>query len=197
MRTRTPVILVAGVAATLLLAGCSPTRATPGSPEHSSGATAAATHDRADVTFAEAMIPHHAQAVRMSDLLLEKTGVDPAVLALAKRIRAAQAPEMTELEGFLTSWDRPTVAPAPTGMSGGAMGDGMMSGADMTELQRAGGAAAATLYLRQMTRHHTGAITMAETEVRTGSNTRAVALAKRIVADQSAELTTMAGLLRR
>lgn len=76
------------------------------------------------------------------------------------------------------------------------MGDGMMSDADMTELEQADGTTASKLFLTQMTQHHAGAITMAKTEMRDGSNPEAIALAKSIVTSQTAELTTMSDLLQ-
>jgi uncharacterized protein (DUF305 family) len=79
-------------------------------------------------------------------------------------------------------------------MSGHDMG-GMMSGSDMTALKNASGADAGKLFLTQMVQHHQGAIDMANQEVKTGKNTDAVALAKKIVTDQTAEIATMQSLL--
>lgn len=47
--------------------------------------------------------------------------------------------------------------------------EGMMSAADMAELQNAQGVDAAKLFLEQMIRHHEGAITMARNEIDSGS----------------------------
>src|SRR5688572_7498836 len=49
-------------------------------------------HNDADVTFATDMIQHHAQALSMVDLTLDRP-LDPGVQALAEDIRAAQGPE--------------------------------------------------------------------------------------------------------
>jgi uncharacterized protein (DUF305 family) len=46
-----------------------------------------------------------------------------------------------------------------------------------------------------MIRHHEGAITMAKEEQANGKNTDAISLAKKIIADQAAEISTMKGLL--
>lgn len=51
----------------------------------------AGTHNEADVAFAQGMIPHHEQAIEMSDMLLGKQGVDPAVVSLADKIKGAGA----------------------------------------------------------------------------------------------------------
>ena len=47
-----------------------------------------APHNDADVAFAEDMIPHHEQAIVMSDILLAKQGIDPRVVELAEQIKA-------------------------------------------------------------------------------------------------------------
>ena len=54
--------------------------------------------------FAAMMVPHHAQAVEMSDLLLAKPDVDPTVADLATRIKSAQAPEIAQMNGWLAGW---------------------------------------------------------------------------------------------
>jgi type IV pilus biogenesis protein CpaD/CtpE len=49
-----------------------------------------------DLNFAEEMIPHHEQAVLMSDIALTNSASDE-VLALARDIKAAQAPEIEQM----------------------------------------------------------------------------------------------------
>ena len=56
-----------------------------------------------DVSFLKDMIPHHEQAVVMSDLALSQAG-SPAVKDLATRIKAAQGPEIATMKGWLSSW---------------------------------------------------------------------------------------------
>ncbi|WP_411353291.1 DUF305 domain-containing protein [Microcella daejeonensis] len=57
--------------------------AAPAEPSAESGA------NRADVMLVQMMIPHHEGAIEMSDVLLDKSGVDPEVSQLAERIKAA------------------------------------------------------------------------------------------------------------
>jgi uncharacterized protein (DUF305 family) len=75
------------------------------------------------------------------------------------------------------------------------MGGGMMSQADMDALDQASGKDATRLFLTGMVTHHKGAITMAQEEVANGENPEAIALAKKIIADQQAEIDTMNQLL--
>ena len=51
------------------------------SAEARSSTPAAGPHNQADVMFALMMIPHHNQAIEMSDILLAKEGIDPEVTA--------------------------------------------------------------------------------------------------------------------
>ena len=159
---------------------------------HSTSSTDAATsdHNQADVIFATMMVPHHQQAIEMSDTLLAKQGVDGRVTELAQKIKAAQQPEIDTMNGWLDAWGQ------KSDMGGMDMGgDGMMSQQDMDALTNASGADASRLFLTQMIRHHQGAISMATIETEKGKATDAVALAKKIAAAQTAEIATMQQLL--
>lgn len=144
----------------------------------------------ADAMFATMMIVHHEQAVEMSDLVLGEEGVDPRVIDLAERIKAAQSPEIEQLRGWLDDW-------GASAESGGQMdhGDGMMTADDLAALEVATGAEASRLFLEQMIVHHEGAIDMAESQLADGQNHDAVALAQSIVDAQGAEIAEMKELL--
>jgi uncharacterized protein (DUF305 family) len=55
------------------------------------GGTRAAEHNDADLVFAQKMVPHHEQAVSMSDMALQKAE-SPKVKELAERIKSARGP---------------------------------------------------------------------------------------------------------
>lgn len=170
-------------------------------------------HNDADVMFAQGMIPHHQQAVEMSDMLLAKEGIDPRVGSLAEQIKSAQAPEIETMRGWLNDWG---VAPMPPmssempdhggmpGMSGmpghgnmpGMSGHGMMSPADMTALQEAQGTDASRLFLTQMIKHHEGAISMSQNEIDNGENAAALEMARNITSSQQEEIASMQQLLQ-
>ena len=195
------ILSAAGMAAAITLAGCSAgsdSGSGGGMPGMNHGSTgmssssapvAAGDHNAADTMFTQGMIPHHTQAVEMSDLMLTKQGIDPKVAALATRIKAEQAPEITTMTGWLKSWNESAQ------MSAGHTMSGMMGADDMGKLQAAQGADAAKLFLTQMIAHHQGAIMMAKTEESDGKNTDAVALSKNIVISQQAEIQEMKDLL--
>jgi uncharacterized protein (DUF305 family) len=207
MWKRTTLMGACAVAVLAISTGCSssnesahpagqtpPSSATATPATKATPATTAQAHNDADVTFAQHMIPHHMQAVEMSDTLLTKQGIDPRVTELANQIKAAQGPEIQQMQGWLTQWGAPSMPP----MSGN--GDmpgmsGMMSQQDMTALKDAQGVDAAKLYLTQMIAHHQGAITMAQGEIKNGQYPPAVEMAHAIATTQQQEIDTMNGIL--
>jgi uncharacterized protein (DUF305 family) len=172
----------------------------------SPSAAPASAHNQADVMFAHMMIPHHQQAIQMSDMVFAKQGVDPRVVDLAKQIKAAQGPEIDTMQGWLDQWGMPGMPGMNGGMHGSTMPNmpdmkdmpgmaGMMSPADMQALQNAQGVQASKLFLTQMIEHHRGAITMAQNEITNGQFPDAVALARSIATSQQKEIDTMNQIL--
>jgi uncharacterized protein (DUF305 family) len=215
MWKKTTMAGAAALATLVIGTGCS--SSSDSGAEHSTGhmsstsATAAATtapagqeHNDADVMFSQHMIPHHRQAIEMSDMLLAKQGIDPRVAELAQQIKAAQGPEIAQMQRWLDGWGNPSMAPMPSGdmdmpghgdMPGMSRGSGMMSDQDMTALQDAQGVDASKLFLTQMIKHHEGAIMMAQNEIRDGKYPAAVEMARAIVESQQKEIDTMNGIL--
>ncbi|WP_311214580.1 MULTISPECIES: DUF305 domain-containing protein [unclassified Arthrobacter] len=192
-------VAATAIAAAIALAGCgasggsSPSGTSMSGMDHggSSSSPAATDHNAADVTFARMMIPHHTQAVKMSEMILKKQGIPAEVTALAIRIKEAQGPEIEKVTAWLTGWKETTQMPAGHSMNG------MMGAADMTKLEAAQGVEAAKLLLAQMVAHHQGAVTMAKTETTDGKNSEAVQLSTEIVNAQEAEIKEMQTMLAR
>jgi uncharacterized protein (DUF305 family) len=135
--SKTMVTGLAALAAAAALGACGGTgtkEASPSSAPTSSTQTAtsaqASAHNQTDVDFATAMIAHHQQAVEMSDIVLAKQGVDPRVVDLATQIKAAQGPEITTMQGWLSQWGVAGTSgmPSMSGMPG--MDHGGMHGGD-------------------------------------------------------------------
>ncbi len=214
------VLSVVTAATAVALAACgssgvagNPGQGMPGMNSSSSSATASAPfgraasgpHNPADVAFVVGMIPHHRQAVTMAEMALTKA-TDATVKSLATSIKAAQAPEIQSMSGWLTGWGQPVPASgqdmsqmrsSTSGSSetGGSSMGGMMSDQEMTQLSTTSGAAFDRLWLQLMTKHHQGAVAMARTELTDGANTEAKQLAQSIIDSQSKEITTMTTLL--
>ncbi len=158
----------------------------------SDGETSASDHNGADVTFAADMIPHHRQAVEMSEMAATRAE-SPEVMQLAVDIAGAQAPEIQTMSGWLQGWGEPV----PDEMAGMDMSDmpGMMSEQRMQDLEQASGPSFDEMFLQMMIEHHTGAIQMAQTEQSAGKYQKALELAAQIERAQMAELETMNNLL--
>jgi uncharacterized protein (DUF305 family) len=164
-------------------------------------------HNDADVMFAQMMIPHHQQAVEMSDMMLAKDGISPEITELATKIKDAQGPEIETMASWLEAWGEPMepeggmgghdMGSMGSGSDEGSMGsmEGMMSEDQMSELGSAEGAEASRMFLESMTAHHEGAIDMAQTEVDNGENPEAIELAEIIASIQQAEIDQMKELL--
>ena len=200
MNTKFLTLSATAIAGAIALAGCSTgpsaPSATSGSPASSassmpgmgpgmmsSSAPAAATeHNDADTVFAQGMIPHHEQAVEMSEMMLQKKDIPASVTDLATRIKAAQAPEIETMTGWLKTWNESAT------MGAGHSMDGMMGEGDMKRLEAAQGTESAKLFLTQMVAHHQGAIMMAQTEMSQGKNADAIKLSKDIVTAQELSL---------
>lgn len=119
MRTDKPTFFVpVALAGALLLMGCggNSQRLTAAVSSKHPSATAsgpASTFNDADVMFAQQMIPHHQQAIRMAQMAASHAQ-SPKVKALAARIQAEQDLEIRTMTGWLHAWGKPV----PTGMPG-------------------------------------------------------------------------------
>ena len=177
--------LLALAAATVLVTGC-------GSSD---------THNDADVAFAQQMVPHHEQAVTMSDLALEPDrGASTEVQALAEQIGSAQGSEIDQMNGWLEEWGEDGGDSEHGGHGGGHGADhragheGMLTDEQLDELADATGAEFDTLWLTSMIAHHEGAITMAQEAVDDGQDPDVRALAEEIVQVQQDEIEQMRAL---
>jgi uncharacterized protein (DUF305 family) len=176
----------------------------------------ASDHNSSDVAFATDMVQHHAQALAMVQLTVDRE-LDPAVLAVVESIRAAQTPEIETMVDWLVAWDEPIPATvndhvnADDHMEGDdGMGDmdgtdgdsdtgtgmpGMMSSQEMDALAQAPDDEFQDLWLEMMIEHHDGAVSMAQDEQEQGKYAPARELAASIETSQVAEIATMEQLV--
>lgn len=182
---RTLVLVALALVAALALVGCG----------NSSKSAGGGNFNGADVTFAQSMIPHHEQAIAMAKLA-RKHASNPKVKQLAAKIEGAQGPEIDTMTGWLKNWGKKAPSKSMAGMAHSSSMPGMMSEAGMKSLGTARGAAFDKKFLTMMMSHHSGAIAMAKTEQKNGENSDAVGLAKKIEADQTAEIADMKKILK-
>ena len=109
------VLAATAVASPIVLPGA------PGQPSQTLSAEDAVkitdtSYSPADVSFMQMMIPHHAQALEMADLVEARTN-HPDLLNIAGRIKASQSDEISFMEGWLTDRGESAMAHAHHMMS--------------------------------------------------------------------------------
>lgn len=161
------------------------------------GGHEAATGRAGDIVFAQDMIPHHEQALEMSALALA-ADASPEVTALAKKIQAAQDPEIVLMRSWLRDWGAEELphSGGPGEESDGHEHEmpGMATGEQLLALAEARGAEFDALWIDLMVAHHEGAIEMAEQVAQTTDDLEVQALAAEIIATQAQEIERMQGL---
>ncbi|HEX5995303.1 MAG TPA: DUF305 domain-containing protein [Jiangellales bacterium] len=139
-----------------------------------------------DVWFVRMMIPHHAQALQMAELAPTRTDT-PQILAVADRIRVAQAPEIGVMRAWLQARHLPQDV---SGHDHGTM-RGMQSPEEIQRLTAARGADFDRLFVQMMTEHHQGAVIMATDLLKVGSDPSLSELATNIAHEQAVEINRM------
>ncbi len=116
----------------------------------------------ADVRFMQDMIPHHQQALEMSELVTERTNRQEIIEA-AGRIKASQGDEINFMQKWLADRNESSPEPGHMDMMHTHLDmAGMASAQEMDQLSRAEGVDFDRLFLTLMIRHHEGALEMVE-----------------------------------
>jgi uncharacterized protein (DUF305 family) len=156
--------------------------------------------------FARDMSAHHAQAVRMSFIVRDRTD-DPETRLLAYDVINTQSAQIGMMTAWLDEWGLPKTDPSGrmrwmSGHGGGHGGGaaampGMAARGRLADLEKASGRAAEVLFLQLMIAHHRGGVGMARAVlVRTGHD-RVRRLARTMVEGQRSEIAQMNAMLRR
>lgn len=195
MRSTVRLAATAALAFTVI-AGCSNSTSSDGGPTTQAPSTSdpGAAFNSADVMFVQMMIPHHEQAIEMSDMALDpNVGANAEVVDFARQIKSAQDAEVALMMGLLTEWGQPTMDQT---MDHSSMGmDGMLSAADMERLGQLDSAAFDRAWIAAMIEHHEGALTMAQDVLADGANATVRTLANEIARTQQAEIELLSAAL--
>lgn len=153
-----------------------------------------APYTKADVEFMQGMIAHHAQAIVMSRMA-ESHGANPRVLKLSNKIDQSQVPEIRIMQSWLarnsqfapdtSSWHHMTMS-------------GMLTTAQLEELDAARGVDFDRAYLRYMIMHHAGALQMVDDLFNTamaGQEVDVNVFANDVVTAQTVEIGIMQKLI--
>lgn len=160
----------------------------------------------ADAGFLRDMSAHHAQAVDMSMVIIDKTE-DVELHTVATDMARTQQAQIGIMQGWLDAWGLNSRSPEPpmTWMKGhdhgggegevpGAM-PGLATDEQLVELGDAEGEEAEVLFLELMIAHHLGGIEMAEAEVDLGNEDLVTNLAQGMVNAQQSEVENMERIL--
>lgn len=142
----------------------------------------------ADVMFLQMMIPHHQQAIDISELAMTKSK-NPGILDLAARIKSEQAAEIIQMKKWLSD----AGASEEMGHQMDDMG-GMLSDSELADLKKATGTSFDRLWLQGMIAHHEGAIHMTNM-ISDAQNNDIKLFGQGIVKVQTAEIQELKALL--
>ena len=142
-----------------------------------------------EIMFAQMMIPHHEQAISMSETALKKSR-NQAILKLSNQIKSLQGTEKSQLAYWLKATDSSMTMDHDMQMSG------MLTTKELASLKRLTGTQFDRTFLQLMIKHHQGALEMLDL-ISDSKNTEAKALAKAIKSAQSKEITSMKLLLKK
>lgn len=158
----------------------------------------------ADITFMSGMISHHAQAVKMAGWAASHDA-SKSLQIFCGRVAMAQTAEIGLMQAWLKDRNQAVPEPDPRGMKmqvGGQdhfmMMPGMLTEAQMAQLDAARGVDFDRLFLTFMIQHHKGAITMVDTLFNTdgaGQDEIVFKFANDVQADQTTEIERMEQML--
>ena len=168
---------------------------TPSIPRTGSSEPTSGTHNAADVTFTAEMRLHDEHAMQLSDKLLAKQGIDPAVTSFATRIKATQGPEIDQMNIWLANWRQDPNLQARGSTAGADPDDEAARQTDIDALDHANGADASKLFLTTMIKYHQGALVIARRELEEGQDGDVKQTARTIITLQRAQIIEMNWLL--
>ena len=202
---------VAAIVVTAVAAGCGGSKEAPPEPQATvnvvqpgapgepskrvdpNATPASIVHSQADVEFMQGMIHHHQQALTMTDWVPGRTQ-STSIRLLARRMGISQQSEIDQMWKWLESRG---VDPSDH-MHKHTVMPGMLNSRQLERLKAADGSAFDRLFLRYMTMHHRGAITMVS-ELQTkggGAEAEINAFTRHVDSDQQLEILRMQKLLR-
>lgn len=182
----------------------SPVAASPAAKEKARADSVRRPYTKADIDFVSGMIHHHAQAILMSKMA-PTHGAAASVRTLCARIINAQQDEIRLMQQWLVDRNQPVPEPSPVGMPmnmGGMQHEmlmpGMLTRAQIAQLDSARGPEFDLLFLRGMVQHHAGAVGMVKTLFATtgsGQDETIFKVASDINVDQTTEIARMNKML--
>jgi uncharacterized protein (DUF305 family) len=135
-----------------------------------------------EVKFMTGMIDHHAMAVMMGQMCLEKA-VHPDLIAMCQNIIAAQSQEISQMQSWLQGWYG--ISYSPDVKETGSMKKLMSMSGAMFEIE----------FMQMMIRHHEAAVKEGQHCLRKAYHPDLLQLCQNIVTTQTQEIQQMQGWL--
>jgi uncharacterized protein (DUF305 family) len=161
-------------------------------------------YTEADVHFMSAMIGHHAQAIVMANWA-PTHGASAGVRRLAERIISSQHDEIATMQRWLRDRLKPVPEARPgqlmmmmNGVEHEMLVPGMLTDAQLKQLDQARGAEFDRLFLTFMIQHHRGAVSMVKdlfSSYGAGQDETVFKFASDVNVDQSTEIERMEKML--
>ncbi|HEY6220792.1 MAG TPA: DUF305 domain-containing protein [Gemmatimonadaceae bacterium] len=162
-------------------------------------------YTKADIEFMSGMISHHAQAVKMAGWCNPAHRASKSLQIYCGRVAMAQTAEIGLMQQWLRDRNQPVPEADPNGMKmdmGGMQHymkmPGMLTDAQMAQLDSARGIEFDRLFLKYMIQHHQGALMMVDTlNARPGAAQDEIVFkfSNDVHADQSTEIDRMQQML--
>ena len=183
------VAVIAALALTLTFAG--PSLRAAFTPETSTSADGQAGYNDTDIHFLGMMVPHHQQAIDMSDVLLGSDVDDAKVRDLAQRIKDGQERENEQMRAWADEWGiEKDMEHHSTHIA-----NGMFHPEQLEQFEALRGDELRTAFLEMMHFHHNHVIKMTQDEVDRGGYEPLREMAKEMIEVQTAEMAEMEELL--
>ena len=183
------VAVIAALALALTFAG--PSLRAAFTSETSTSASGEAGYNDTDVHFLGMMVPHHQQAIDMSDVLLDSDVDDAKVRDLAQRIKDGQERENEQMRAWADEWGiEKDMEHHSTHIA-----NGMFHPEQLEQFEALRGDELRTAFLEMMHFHHNHVIKMTQDEVDRGGYEPLREMAKEMIEVQTAEMGEMEDLL--
>lgn len=176
----------------LALGGCGTAREQAAPPGPAATQAVSPDVNETDVMFVQMIVPHHRQGIAIAEAGAARS-TRPEVKVLAEAIVATQTDEITRLEGWLRTWQKPPTADASAHAAHGGMPG--TTEKEIAGLRKVDQGKLDKAFLNMLIAHQDDAVQLARFETTGGSNRDAVAYAKQVDESRTAQIQQMLGYL--